>query len=85
MPSYRFFTLIACLILGLCTGYSALVLSSATWAEARQLDMIFPFYTWRIQPFSAIELSRIWKLLAGGAALLISTATMLASGSAARA
>lgn len=85
MPSYRFFTLIACLILGLCTGYSALVLSSATWAEARQLDMIFPFYTWRIQPFSAIELSRIWKLLAGGAALLLSTATMLASGSAARA
>ena len=85
MPSHRFFTLIACLILGLCTGYSALVLSSATWAEARQLDTIFPFYTWRIQPFSAIELSRIWRLLAGGAALLLSTATMLASGSAARA
>ena len=54
MPSYRFFTLIACLILGLCTGYSALVLSSATWAEARQLDMIFPFYAWRTQSFTAV-------------------------------
>ena len=53
MPSYRFIFLIACTILMACTGYAALVLGTTTWAEARQLDIIFPFYSWRIQPFTA--------------------------------
>ena len=85
MPSPRYFVLLACLLLGLCSGYSALVLSSSTWAEARQLDLIFPFYAWRIRPFSAAELARTWHLLAGGAALLLGAAALLASGRAARA
>ena len=84
MLSYRYFTLIACLVLGLCAGYSALVLGSATWTEARQLDTIFPFYTWRIQPFSALELAHTWKLLAAGATILLATATVLAAGNAGR-
>lgn len=56
MPAYRFILLTACLLLGACAGYSAGVLSSATWAEARALDFIFPFYNWHIRPFTAADL-----------------------------
>lgn len=57
MPAYRFILLTACLLLGACAGYSACVLSSATWAEARAIDHIFPFYGWHIRPFTAATLS----------------------------
>ena len=57
MPAYRFILLTACLMLGACAGYSACVLSSATWAEARAIDHIFPFYGWHIRPFTAAALS----------------------------
>lgn len=53
MPSYRFIFFTACAILMACAGYAALVLSTTSWAEARQMDVIFPFYKWRIQPFTA--------------------------------
>ena len=53
MAGPRFFGLLALAVLALCAGYAALVLSSATWEQARGLDAIFPFYPWRTRAFSA--------------------------------
>lgn len=36
----------------MCAGYAALVLRTATWAEARALDVIFPTNGWHLPPFS---------------------------------
>ena len=77
MPSYRFILLITCLLLGACAGYSAGVLSSATWAEARALDLIFPFYSWHIQPFTAADLTSARHGLALAALGLTATGTSL--------
>ncbi len=80
MPSYRFIFLTACAILMACTGYAALVLSMTCWAEARQLDIIFPFYKWRIQPFSAATYDGTRAGLALATGLLAALmATLLAS------
>ncbi|WP_201985432.1 hypothetical protein [Hymenobacter rubidus] len=57
-------------------AYATLVLHSASWAEARQLDAIFPFYRWRIRPFSAAELAQAWHWLA---ALAVSTGIISAA------
>ncbi len=40
------------MLLALGAGYAAVVLGTATGSEARQLDLIFPFYNWHIRPFS---------------------------------
>ncbi|MEL5995767.1 hypothetical protein AAFH49_16245 [Hymenobacter segetis] len=45
------------------------MLHSSTWAEARQLDAIFPFYKWRIRLFSAEEYSHAGQLLTAVAAV----------------
>ncbi len=60
----------ACWLLALCAGWSAVVLHSATWAEARQLDAIFPFYKWRIRPFSAADFDLAKQWLTGAAVAL---------------
>ncbi|WP_457063694.1 hypothetical protein [Hymenobacter sp. UYAg731] len=79
LPGARFFGILALGMLALCAGYAALVLHSSTWAEARQLDAIFPFYKWRIRPFSAAEFSRVGQLLTGVAGLFtLTTATLIA-------
>ena len=71
MPSfYRFISLTACFLLLACTGYSAWVLSTATWAEARQLDANFPFYNWHSQPFTAAGYAATRTGLCLGALLL---------------
>jgi len=66
-PGLRFFGLLGLGLLALCAGWSAIVLGSATWAQARQLDQIFPFYTWRTPPytFAAYENLRRSFALAG--------------------
>lgn len=51
-PKPRFFWVVGLGVLAGCCAYAALVLNSATWAEARALDRIFPFYAWRIRPFT---------------------------------
>lgn len=70
MPGARFIGILAVATLAGCAGYAALVLHSATWAEARQLDAIFPFYKWRIRLFSAEEFARAGQLLTGTAGVL---------------
>ncbi len=69
-PDARFFGLLAFGLLAVCAGYAALVLHSATWTEARQLDAIFPFYKWRTRAYSAAALASAWQALAGAAILL---------------
>jgi hypothetical protein len=67
-------------LLAACAGYSALVLSTVSWSEARSLDAIFPFYGWRTRPFSADEFGHLRQALAwlaSGAA--VGAAAMLAS------
>ncbi|WP_046242542.1 hypothetical protein [Hymenobacter terrenus] len=59
-------------MLAACTGYAALVLGSATWAEARALDHIFPFYPWHIRPFTAADLATLRTEMSRGAWLLAS-------------
>ena len=70
-----FVWLLSGFVLACCAGWAALVLGSATWTEARQLDAIFPFYRWRIRYFTASELRHAWQLLAqctlGTAGLLL--------------
>ncbi|GAB3846648.1 hypothetical protein GCM10028822_06970 [Hymenobacter terrigena] len=72
-------------LLALCAGYAALVLYSSTWAEARQLDAIFPFYKWRIRLFSAADLDLARQWLAGAAIMLGISAGVLATTPAGRA
>ena len=84
-PGGRFFGILSMGVLALCAGYAALVLHSATWAEVRQLDAIFPFYKWRIRLFSAAELNRVRELLTGGALALGAAAGILLADPAGRA
>lgn len=79
LPGARFFGILSIGLLAICAGYAALVMHSSTWAEARQLDAIFPFYKWRIRLFSADEFSRYGQLLTGLAALFILIAGALLS------
>jgi hypothetical protein len=72
-------------LLAVCAAYAALVLHHTPWAEARQLDAIFPFYKWRTRVFSAGELAAAWRLLAGSAAVFGTGALLLAAGAAGRA
>ncbi|AMR26255.1 hypothetical protein A0257_03530 [Hymenobacter psoromatis] len=53
LPGGLFFGLLGLGALALCAGYAALVLHTATWAEARALDAIFPATGWHLSPFSA--------------------------------
>jgi hypothetical protein len=62
-----FFGLLGLGALAGCAGYVALVLSTATWAEARALDAIFPYDGWHIQPFSAGAYRQATWALAGAA------------------
>jgi hypothetical protein len=57
---------------------------SSTWAEARQLDAIFPFYKWRIRLFFADEFSRAGQLLMGVAVTLALAAGTLITTSSGR-
>ncbi|HEX8657093.1 MAG TPA: hypothetical protein VF690_06145 [Hymenobacter sp.] len=69
-PGLLFFGLLGLGVLALAAGYAALVLSSATWAEARALDRIFPFYPWHIRPFTADDWAHTRLGLCAGAVLL---------------
>ena len=83
MPSGRFTLFLISLILLACAGYSALVLGSASWAEARHLDAIFPFYKWHVRLFTATAYGNVRHglglaaglLAVGGAAQLASART----------
>ncbi len=80
MPSGRFTLLIFSIVLAACAGYSAVVLGSASWAEARALDAIFPFYKWRVNRFTAAEYGGVRDGLALLAGLLaMGTAAHLAA------
>lgn len=57
-------------VLAACAGWAAVVLGSTSWAEARQLDAIFPFYVWRTRPYSAGEFQLARQALTALAALL---------------
>ena len=76
-PGGRFFGILSFGLLALCAAYAALVMHSSTWAESRQLDAIFPFYKWRIRPFSADDFSRAGQQLTGVALLLALTTGIL--------
>ncbi|MGI4864221.1 MAG: hypothetical protein ACRYFZ_09895 [Janthinobacterium lividum] len=65
-----FFGLLSLGALAGCAGYVALVLGTATWAEARTLDAIFPYDGWHIQPFTALALQRLHYALAAAALAL---------------
>ena len=84
LPGARFFGMLSVGLLALCASYTALVLHSATWAGARQLDAIFPFYKWRIRLFSAAEFAHFGQLLTGLAVLLTLPAVMLVAAPAGR-
>ena len=77
-PGLRLFSLLGFGTLAMCAGWAAVVLSSATWAKARQLDPIFPFYTWRTPPFTfaAYENLRLGVAM-GGTILAAGWVTML--------
>ena len=85
LPAARFFGILSVALLALCAGYAALVMHSATWTEARQLDAIFPFYKWRIRLFSAAEFAHAGQLLTGVAGLLALPAGILIATPAGRA
>ncbi|QKG56427.1 hypothetical protein GKZ68_07150 [Hymenobacter sp. BRD128] len=48
----RFLLLLALGSLALAAGYAALVLGTASWAEARALDAIYPYEGWHLPAFS---------------------------------
>ena len=62
-----------------CVGYVALVFSTATWAEARALDAIFPYDGWHIQPFSAAAYWQLTLALSAAALVLVAAWLGLAS------
>ncbi len=65
----RFWLLLGLGSLALCAGYAALVLGTATWAEARALDGLYTFdYNWHIRAFSPADWQRAQRGLAGLAA-----------------
>ncbi|UOQ96010.1 hypothetical protein MUN81_12130 [Hymenobacter sp. 5317J-9] len=78
-PASSFFLLCGLALLGICAGFAAMVLHHTTWQAARQLDAIFPFYTWRTRPFSARELTQAWQWLAALAAGCGASAGLLAA------
>ena len=59
-------------MLAACAGWSAVVLASTSWQEARQLDTIFPFYVWRTRPYSQASYQAV-RLGLGGLAALLAT------------
>lgn len=66
----RFFGLLGLGLLSICAAYAAQVLGAGTWAEARALDEIFPFYGGPIRAFSPADWQAArWGL--SGAALLL--------------
>lgn len=69
-PPPRFFGLLSLGLLAACASYAALIFCSSSWAEARALDEVFPFYGGPIRLFSpaAWQAAR-WSL--GGAAGLL--------------
>ena len=78
-PGARFFSVLSVGTLVPCAAYAALVLHSSTWAEAQQLDAIFPFYKWRIRPFLAADYDVAKQLLTGAAIVLgLTAATLIA-------
>jgi hypothetical protein len=85
VPKLRFFALLGSCVLTICAAYATLVLHSSNWAEARQLDAIFPFYKWRIRLFSSAELDLAKELLTGTAIGVGLTAGVLIATSAGRA
>ncbi|QKG52504.1 hypothetical protein [Hymenobacter sp. BRD67] len=68
------------MVLAGCAGYAALVLSTATWAEARAMDGIFPESGWHIRPFTAADLHGLQQSLAGAALGLTGLALALGAG-----
>ncbi|OGX85168.1 hypothetical protein BEN47_02220 [Hymenobacter lapidarius] len=58
-------------VLALCTGYAALVLGRASYAEVQAMDLLFPFYNEKIRLFSAAEFRQA-QLVLSGAGLLFS-------------
>ncbi|WP_460583329.1 hypothetical protein [Hymenobacter arcticus] len=65
----RYWLLLALGSLALCAGYAALVLGTASWAEARALDGLYPFDdVWHICAFSPADWQWAQRLLAGLAA-----------------
>ncbi|SFP88663.1 hypothetical protein [Hymenobacter arizonensis] len=83
--TYRFLALLSTGLLALCAGYAAIVLHSAPWAEASQLDAIFPFYKWRTRLFSPAEYATAKQLMLAGAALMAALFGALALGQSGRA
>jgi hypothetical protein len=67
----RFLLLLALGSLALCAGYAALLLHTASWAEARALDAIYPYDGWHLPAFSPAD----WQQTRGG---LTALATALA-------
>jgi len=65
--------------LALSAGYAALVLHTASWAEARALDDLFPYYGWHIRAFDAAEWRQA-RLSLGGLALVLTTAALALGG-----
>lgn len=63
-PRLAFFARLACAVLAVCAGHSALVLHNATWADTQELNAIFPFYKWKIRDFTAAELRQAAQFLA---------------------
>ena len=68
MPGAVFFSLLALGALALCAGYAALVLRTATWAEARALDAIFSISGWHLPPLSSADFLRLRLVLTSVAA-----------------
>jgi hypothetical protein len=64
-PGSLFFVLLGMGVLALCAGYSALVLRTASWAEARALDVIFSTNGWHLPPFGAAEFHTVQRVLSG--------------------
>ena len=66
LVSRRFLLLLALGSWALCAGYAALVVGTASWADARRLDALFPYYGWHIRFFNP----EAWQHLQRGLAAL---------------
>lgn len=76
--SPRFFWWWGLALLAACAAYSAWVLGSTSWADAQELDRIFPFYNWRSRAFSATAYAAVRNGLGLAAGLLAITAAVMA-------
>lgn len=76
--SPRFFWWWGLALLAACAAYSAWVLGSTSWADARELDRIFPFYSWRSRAFSATAYAAVRNGLGLAAGLLAIAAAVMA-------